>query len=190
MNNKIVPALLLIAIITLASSLVFFQTELNAAQNQASNLEGQLEQNQKSTGSMQKEVDNLGAQLYSLQNPIYNVTIENITQTGWMALVCVTVEDGFYVTIKNTGVRDVGGLTFEFNILDSNGSVWNSTDYGLNFMGPEQLGVLHVQESVVIQASLTCQIGVSFEGKSLQVIVLYDETVLDQTVFALERGFG
>ncbi len=190
MNNKIVPALLLIVIITLASALMLFQTELNAAQNQASNLEGQLEQCKNSTGGMQKEVDNLEAQLYSLQNPVYNVTIENVTATGWMTVVSVTVEEGFYITIKNTGVRDVGGLTFEFNVLDNNGSVWDSKDYSVGLVGPLQLGVLHVQESAVIKASIMSRVGVFFEGKSFQVIVLYDKAVLAESSVVLERGYG
>jgi hypothetical protein len=190
MNSKIVPALLLIIIITLAYSLQFFQTEINMAQNQASILETQLEQYKNSTSNIQKDVSALEIQLYSLQNPVYNVTIANVTSTGWMPLVSVTVENGFYITIKNTGVRDVGGLTFQFYVLDNNGSVWDSQDYSVGLVGPMQLGVLHVQEFAVIQAAITSHVGVSFEGKSFQVIVLYDKTVLAESSVVLEHGYG
>ena len=37
---------------------------------------------------------------------------------------------------------------------------------------------------------LESHVGVSFGGKALQVIVMYDETVLDECSIVLERGYG
>jgi len=189
MREKILSSLLLIAIAALAYTAIFFQTALHDAQNQITDGEKQLEHYKNSTSSIQKEVDILINQLTNLKNPVYNVTIESITSTGWGTLVGLEVDNGFYITIKNTGIKDVGGLTFKFNVLD-NGTIWESQAFSVGLISPLQLGVLHVQESAVIVARLESHVGVSFGGKALQVIVMYDETVLDECSIVLERGYG
>jgi hypothetical protein len=168
---------------------MFFQTKLTDAQKQTTYLQNQLTDIKNSTITSQRQVDDLKTQLNSLQNPIYNVTIENITSTAWGVLGGLTVDKGFSITIKNTGVRDVGGLTFEFNILD-NGTVWKSQDYEVGLTGPLQLGVLHVQESVVINARILSSVGVSFGGKTFEIIMLLDNTILDERSVVLESGYG
>ena len=78
MQQKLVQFLLIIAIITLALSTMFFQTKLTDSQKQTTNLQNQLTDIKNSTITNQKQVDDLKTQLNSLQNPVYNVTIENI----------------------------------------------------------------------------------------------------------------
>jgi hypothetical protein len=189
MNNKFIPALLLIIIVALACTLMLFQTDLNKTQNEANDLEKELVALENSTSTNQKAVDGLKNQLFTLQNPVYNVTIENITSTGWGVLGGVTVDNSFQITLKNTGVKDVGGLTFKFNILN-NDTVWESQDYSVSLISPMQLGVLHVQESTVVTAQILSHVGVSFEGKIFQVTVLYDETVLDECTVILDKGYS
>ena len=86
-------------------------------------------------------------------------------------------------------MKDVGGLTFKFNMLN-NDTVWESQDYSVSLISPMQLGVLHVQESTVVTAQILSHVGVSFEGKIFQVTVLYDETVLDERTVILDKGYG
>jgi hypothetical protein len=168
---------------------MFFQTQLTDAQNQATDFQNQLTYIKNSTNTIQKQVDILKTHLNDLQNPVYNVTIESITSTAWGVLGGLEVDKEFSITIKNTGVRDVGGLTFKFNILD-NGTVWESQDYEVGLTAPLQLGVLHVQESVVINAGILSSVGVSFGGKAFEVIILLDKTVLDERSVILESGYG
>jgi cell division septum initiation protein DivIVA len=189
MRKKIIPFLLLTAIIALAYSLWVFQNQITDAQKQADALQDQLAYYENSTSTLQTRVNSLEAQLRDLQNPTYTVTIENISSTGWGVLGGVTVDDNFFITIRNTGVRDVGGLTFRFKILD-NGTVWDNRYYDVGMIAPEQLGVLHVQESAVITARILSSVGVSFGGKTLVVTVMLDKTVLDERTLTLPSGYG
>lgn len=190
MHKKLLPSLLLLIIlIVLAYSICNFQTQMTDAQKQAVDLQNELTFYENSTNTLQQRVNNLEAQLHDLQNPMYNVTIENISSTGWYVPGGVAVEDSFFITVKNTGVRDVGGLTFEFKILD-NGTVWDSQVYEVDMIAPQQLGVLHVQESAVITARIMSSVGVSFGGKTFVVTVMLDKTVLDERTLTLSGGYG
>jgi len=188
MRKEILPTLLAIAIIALAYSLWVFQTQITDAEKQSLDLQNQLSYYENSTDTLQTQVNNLEAQLSNLQTPIYNVTIENITSTPWRVVVGMAMSTEISITVKNIGVRDVGGLTAEFKILTADGNVWDSQDYDISMTAPEQFGVLHVQESKVIKANILCNIGVSFAGKSFVATLTLDKTVLDERTLPLPAG--
>jgi hypothetical protein len=175
MHKRTIPILLLIVIIALASSVWFFQARIT--------------EDRKQTWTLQAQVNNLEAQVNNLQHPVYNVTIENVTSGSWFVPVGMALFKEIYATVKNVGVNDVGGLTFEFKIL-SNGTVWESDYYEIGLGAPDQLGVLHVQESTVIRAEIRSSIGVGFEvaDKTFVVTVLLDNTVLDERTEPLSKG--
>lgn len=187
-HKKIIPFLLLIAILTLAYSLWIFQTQIADAQKQAVDLQNQLTYYENSTNTLQTHVSNLESQFRDLQNPICNVTIESVTSEPWFVPVGMAMFKELYVTVKNVGVRDVGGLTFVFKIL-ANDTVWDSEYYEVGMTAPDQLGVLHVQESTIIRAEIRSSIGVSFAGKTFVVTVMLDKTVLDERTLPLSAGF-
>jgi hypothetical protein len=159
MFKEIFPfIILLIVIIALVCSIWSFQRQIDDARERASNLE---------------------AQLSDLQNPIYNVTITNVTSTNWYFPAGMAYSKGFGITIKNLGDRDVGGLTIEFKIL-ANGNVTDNDDFSVSLYSPKQLGVLHIQESRVIEVDVLTNFSVSRAGKSLVVTLMLDGVVMDE----------
>jgi len=188
MRKEILPTLLVIVIVALAYSLWVFQTQIADAEKQSLDLQNQLSHYENLTDTLQTQVNNLEAQLSDLQTPIYNVTIENITSTPWGVVVGVAMSTEISIIVKNIGVRDVGGLTAEFKILTADGNVWDSQDYEISMTAPEQFGVLHVQESKIIKASIQSNVGVPFAGKSFAVTLMLDKTVLDEHTLPLPAG--
>ncbi len=188
-RKAIVPVLLTVAIAALAFSTWFFQGQTTDAQKQVADLQNQLISYENSTSTLQTQVDSLETQLHDLQNQTHNVRIENVTSSQWGNLVGLAVDQSFFIAVKNIGVRDVGGLVFEFKIL-VNGTVWDSPDYEVGMISPEQFGVLHVQESRVVRAELVSHVGVSFAGKTLAITVTWDNTVLDEKMVPLSSGYG
>lgn len=186
-RKEIVP-LLFIVIIALVYPIWSFQTQITNNQKQAAELQNQLINYENSTNALQTRVNALEAQLNGIQNPTSNVTIENITSSSWYVPVGVAMFKTIFVTVKNIGTNDVGGLIAEFTILE-NGTVWNNDYYEVVMTAPSQLGVLHAQESTVIQAEIRSSIGVSFAGKTLAVTLILDKTVLDERAMPLSAGF-
>ena len=169
MRKEILPfLLLLIVIIALACSIGYFQKQIDDARKQSINLE---------------------AQLSDLQNPTYNVTIANVSSTSWGNPVGMALDKSFYITIKNNGDRDVGGLITEFKIL-ADGNVTNNDDFEVILSSPSQFGVLHVQESKVISVWILTSYDVSRAGKSLAVTLMLDEVVLDECELSLAAWQG
>ncbi|MGE5638359.1 MAG: hypothetical protein ACM3WQ_06600 [Chloroflexota bacterium] len=189
MRKEIAPIFLLIIIFALAYFMWNFQVQTIEAQKQTTDLQNQLTYYENSSRTLQTQVNDLEAQLHDLQNPMYNVTIENISSDPWYVPVGVAMFKQISATIKNVGVRDVGGLTFEGKIL-ANGTVWNNEYYQV-VMGtsPNQIGVLHVGESIVVEAEIRSSLGVSFAGKTFAITVMFDGTVLSEGALSLSAGF-
>lgn len=182
MRKEIVTFLILIVIVALVYSIWFFQTQITDAQKQTLSLQNQLAYFENSTDTLQTRVSNLEAQLRDLQNPIYNVTISTVSSTPWSPLVGVAMDKLIYITVTNIGVRDIGGFTIEFKTI-SDGNV---TDYcEISMIEPQQIGVLHVQESMVLTAQAFSNVGVSFAGKSVVITLLLDKAVLDERTVPL-----
>jgi len=181
MRKGIVTFLLLIVIFSLVYLVWLFQTQITDAQKQTLSLQNQLAEYENSTDTLQTRVSNLEAQLRELQNPIlstYNVTIVYVSSTPWTPVVGVTMGKRIYITIKNVGVSDIGGLTIDFKTHPDNSCK-------ISLVEPEQIGVLHVQESIVLTADAFGNVGVEFSGSSLVVSLMLDETVLDERTVPL-----
>jgi hypothetical protein len=186
--KKIAVPFMLVVIIALGYSIWVFQTQIADAQKQVDILRNQLTYYENFTDKIQTSIRNLESQLQDLENPMYNVTIVNIASGPWFVPVGVAMFKDFNVTIKNVGNRDVGGLTFKFNIL-SDGVIWNSTGYDVVMTSPEQLGILHVQESMIVRAEIHSSLAVSFAEKTFVVTVMLDDIVLDEGSSPLSAGF-
>ncbi len=177
-------SMLLIVISTLVFSTWIFQRQLGDSQNQIFYLQEQIEYYETLTGAIQTQVSTLEAKLYDLQNPNYNVTMSNVSSTSWMNLVGVTLSKEFYITVKNLGDRDVGGLTIDFKIL-TNGKVADQDDFDVYLERP-LLGVLNPQESQVITVGVNTGYSVyTSVGKSIAVTLMMDKTVLDTQTLSL-----
>jgi hypothetical protein len=187
--KKIMVPFMLIIVIALGYSIWVFQTQIADAQKQVVDLRNQVTYYENFTDKIQTSIRNLESQLQNLENPIYNVTIVNISSGPWFVPVGVAMFKDFNVTIKNVGNKDVGGLTFAFNIL-SDGVVWNNTGYDVGMTSPEQLGILHVQDSIIVRAEIQSSLAVSFAEKTFAVTVMLDNTVLDEGSLPLSAGFG
>jgi type II secretory pathway pseudopilin PulG len=183
MRKEIAMFLMLIVIFALVYSIWLFQNQTSDAQKQTVDLQNQLAYYENSTDTLQTRVSNLETQLRDLQNPIYNVTIANVSSTPWVPMVGLAVDKGIYITVKNIGVTDVGGFTIEFKPP-------SDTSCEISLIEPEQIGVLHVQESIVLTAHAISTVGVSFEGKSVVITLMLDETVLDERTVPLFPDYG
>jgi hypothetical protein len=187
-RKAIAPFLLLIVIAALACTMQNFQMQTAEAQTNAIHLQNQLLISENSSRALQAQVDSLEAQLLSLQNPTYNVTITDISSEPWYVPVGVAMFKQISITVKNIGVRDVGGVTFEFRLLED-GRVWNSESYEIAMIAPDQLGILHVGESIIVKAEIRSGLNVSFAGKTSAVTVMLDNTVLSEGTLPLSAGF-
>ncbi len=176
-------SMLLIVISTLVYSNWIFQRQLSDSQDQIFDLQEQITYYDNLTDTIQTQVSNLEAKLYDLQNPKYNVTITNVSSTSWMNLVGMSLSKEFYVTIKNLGDRDIGGLTIDFKIL-TNGKVADQDGFDVSLASP-MLGVLNPQESKVITVWVNTGYSVSTSGKSIAVTLMLDKTVLDTQTLSL-----
>jgi hypothetical protein len=185
MRKEIVPFLLLIVIVALVYSIWLFQNQTINAQKQTVDLQNQLAYYENLTDTLETRVSNLESQLRDLQNPIYNVTIATVSSTPWSPLVGVTMDKLIYITVKNIGVRDIGGFTIEFKTL-SDGNVSDCCE--ISMIEPEQVGVLHVQESIVLTAQALSNVGVSFAGKSVVITLMLDKAVLDERTMPLSNN--
>jgi hypothetical protein len=183
-KEKVFFLLLLIVAAAMVYSIWSFQGQLNDAKEQTFELQNQLAYYENLTSTLQAQVNNLEAQLSDLQNPIYNVTIIDVSSTSWGNPVGMALLRVFSITIKNIGDRAVGGLTTEFKIL-ADGNITDNDDFEITLTHPEQLGVLHVQESTVIKVEVMSSYYVSFAGKSLVVTLMLDKTVLDERTLSL-----
>ena len=176
-------SLLLIVMVALAYSIWIFQRQLGDAQKQTSDLQNQLAYYENLTDTLQTQVSNLETQLHDLQNPIYNVIITNVSSSLWGNPAGMALSKQFYLTIKNIGDKDVGGLTTEFKIL-SDGKVTDDDGFEVTLLS-SLLGVLHIQESKVITVDVLTGYSVSRSGKSLVVTLILDDTVLDKQMLSL-----
>jgi cell division protein FtsL len=176
-------SMLLIVISTLVYSIWIFQRQLVDSQDQIFDLQEQIKYYENLTDTIQTQVSTLEAKLHDLQNPKYNVTITNVSSTSWMNLVGVTSSKEFYITIKNLGDRDIGGLTTDLKIL-TNGKVADQDGFDVYLASPI-LGVLNPQESKVITVWVDTGYSVSTSGKSIAFTLMLDKTVLDTQTLSL-----
>ena len=176
-SKKIIAFLLVIATIGLVFLALFIGNQMGEAQKKAGDVQSQVGFNENMTDTNQS------------QAPKYNVKIENITTDAWNLIGGVCVIKDFYITIKNNGEMDLEGLSFEIK-LTIDGNVWDSQQFEIKTFAPPQLGILHVQESTIIPARIWSSVGVSFEGKTFDVSIMLDKTVLDERTLTMERGFG
>jgi chaperonin cofactor prefoldin len=161
----------------------------NELQKSAIEIQNLVDELQNSTTTLQTQTNDLQAQLADLQNPIYNVTIENVTQDSWWNPGGVALLKDISFEIKNTGTRDVGGLTVVCEI-QANGTVWDSKAYSVGCgTRAGQIGILHPQESVVMSAGIGSGIGVAFAGKDFVIKIMLDNTTLDEYALPLQATF-
>ena len=86
------------------------------------------------------------------------------------------------ITIKNVGLYDVGGVTLTYKI-EANQSI----DYSLWWLGPEQVGVIHVGESKLIRLQIETKFFelVKFSGQKLIITLMLDNRILDEKTIVL-----
>jgi len=130
MNRKAL-ALVLIASIILSIAAWFAQSQISELQSQNSDLEHQINELQDQNRDLQDENDELQEQLDLLQKRVDFSPYVQITQfsskEGWWNPVGVTVALDFNVTIVNTGMSDIEGLTLEIRRLNVDEDPYNIT---------------------------------------------------------------
>jgi hypothetical protein len=162
------------------------QNQLTHYENLTATLRNSTDELQNSLSTLQTQASNLQAQLHDLQDPVYNVTIENVTQGSWWNPVGIALVKDISFVVKNTGTRDVGGLTLVCE-LQVNGTVWNSQEYSLEFGAGGQLGILHTQESVGMGGQILSNYAVvsSLVAKDFVAKVMLDNATLAEYVLPL-----
>jgi hypothetical protein len=159
------------------------QSQLNSSQTQISNL-------QNLTDKLQNQINNLQTQLNNSQAPAYNVTVTAITWGSWTNPVGVGFAKTFNVTIKNVGTANIGGITSAFKIVTEGRDV--SDKFEISIYEPQQMGVLHIQESGTITAIVTTALNVPVDLSKSDFVatIMLDEVVLDESTAPLGTFFG
>lgn len=116
MNKKIATGAVLIAIIAASVITWFVYTQISDLRTQNSELRNQL-------------------------NHVNRVNITDFSSRGWTNPVGVAMMIDFHVTILNTGINDVGGVTLEIKRLNLDVDPFNIT---------RTLGILHAGETTEI----------------------------------------
>jgi hypothetical protein len=117
MNKKVATGAFLIVIIAASVISWFVYTQISDLQTQNSELRNQL-------------------------NHVNRVNITDFSSGGWTNPVGVAMMIDFHVTILNTGINDVGGVTLEIKRLNLDVDPFNIT---------RTLGVLHAGETTEIK---------------------------------------
>lgn len=125
---------------SLQSQISELQAENSELKNQNSEL---LNQNRE----LQSNISTLEDQISNLQESTYNLEITTVSAGDWQNLGGLAYNKWFNVTIQNNGPNDVGGVTSAYRIT----GISNEVPYGLSWIEPDQMGILHVGEHKLVR---------------------------------------
>jgi type II secretory pathway pseudopilin PulG len=137
--KRIALALVLIAITILSIAAWFVQSQIGEFQKQVIELQDKNNELQEQNEELQEQINELQKQI---DNAAKVMIIEFSSPTGWRNPVGMAMDSIFNVTIMNTGLNDVEGLTLEIKRLNFDEDPYNIT---------RKLDILHSGETTEIQ---------------------------------------
>jgi FtsZ-binding cell division protein ZapB len=142
-------AIVLITVIVLSIATWFVHSKISELQNQISELQAQNSELYDQNRDLQDKNNELQEQLNELQKQIDDAAKVMITEfsslRGWWNPVGATMAVDLDITILNTGINDVEGLTLEIKRLNFDEDPFNRTI---------TLGIFHAGETIEIQESI------------------------------------
>jgi hypothetical protein len=159
MNRKIALGMVLIVIIAASIATWVVYTQISKLQAQNSQLRDRL-------------------------NQVNRVNITDFSSGGWSNPVGVMMAIGFTVTIQNTGISDVGGVTLEIKRLGLDVDPFNIT----RTLGVIQVGETAEIRELSIRVSLN-QYGDEFHGSKFIATLKLGETILDNRTLEVTTIF-
>ena len=172
MNRKIALSIVLIAIIALALASWFVNNQFSALQNQINELQAR-------NGELQD-------QNTDLQNKLYLARYVRITDFKWFGginpVAGLTLAFPVEVTVENTGVNDVSGLTLTVKLV----YVGNETEVAWHPY-VEQIDVIHAGEVLKLSGDIWAGMGSFSKDSAVCVITLMlGDFVFDEWTQTLE----
>ena len=178
MNKKIAAGAVIILIVTVSIATWLVNNQISELQSQNKDLQDKVDELQDQNRDLQDENDELHEQLDLLQKRVdfspEVVITEFSSLGGWRNPVGVTLEEVFNVTIENTGISDIDGLTLEIKRLNLEEDPYNIT---------KRLDILHAGETTEIQDSIITGIdhyAAEFLNRSFVATLKLGEVVLDE----------
>jgi FtsZ-binding cell division protein ZapB len=170
-------AIVLITVIVLSIATWFVHSQISELQNQISDLQAQNSELRDQNRDLQDKNDELQEQLNELQKQIddaRNVMITGFSSLrGWWNPVGVAMVVDLDITILNTGINDVEGVTLEIKRSDFDEDPFNRT---------RTFGILHAGETIEIQESIVVSMDRYFDefyNSAFVATLKLGEVVLD-----------
>jgi uncharacterized protein YlxW (UPF0749 family) len=135
-------AIVLITVSVLSIVTWFVHSQISELQAQNSELHDQNRDLQDKNDELQEQLNELQKQIDDARNVMIT---EFSSLHGWWNLVGVTMAVELDITILNTGINDVEGLTLEIKRSNFDEDPFNRT---------RTLGILHAGETIEIQESI------------------------------------
>jgi FtsZ-binding cell division protein ZapB len=178
MNKKLTASAVIIVIVAASIAAWLVHTQISELQIQNGDLQEQVNELQDQNRDLQDKNDELQEQLDLLQKRVDfspEVLITKFSsKDGWWNPVGVTLALDPNITIENTGISDIDGLTLEIKRRNLDEDPYNIT---------KRLDILHAGESTEIYDSIFTGIQfftAEFRNRSFVAILKLGDVVLDE----------
>jgi len=178
MNRKIAASVVIIVIVAASIATWFVHTQISELQSQNSDLQDEVDELHGQNRDLQDENDELQEQLDLLQKRVDfspDVIITKFSsKDGWWNPVGVTLALDLNITIENTGISDIDGLTLEIKRRSLDEDPYNIT---------KRLDILYAGESAEIYDSIFTGIqffAAEFRNRSFVATLKLGDVVLDE----------
>lgn len=181
---RLITFSLIIVTLILTFSALFLGNQMDESQKKVRDLQSQITYYQNMTDTLQTQANNLETQINQLQNSTDNVTLTIVSIGPWHGdtIAGYPYYKFINLTLKNYGVRSVGGMTLGFKV---EGNTTNIGYLGINLR--TKMGVLHENESM----NITVQLIASkdgwrvFEDYKLAITLMLDKNALDRKTITI-----
>lgn len=200
--SKILLGVFLITIIALSSFILVFNTQLGKLQKQNDSLQSQNSELLDQVGSLQSQNEILQNQTDDLQNQTsdlqeqttrLNSTIQSHSNTAkivavsfgvWGVPAGVTADIGVNVTIVNTGINDLEGLTLAMEINGTSSALYHWNTY--SSIGIHSNEIKDVQSSILTSLDKLGQIA----GHTAEFKLMLANETLDELNVPVSSSWG
>jgi len=183
-KTKYITIVLVLTLIALVFPVVYLGSQVHDAQEKINNNKNQIGIYQNKSIMLQEQKENLLNQIAEFQNSKDNATLTIASVGQWHGdpLTGYPYYKFINLTLKNNGVRTIGGYTFDFKVEGNTSNAGNLGIYASTNQGP-----LHRNESVNLKIQLVAPQNATQELRKYQLSIhlMLDKVVLDQKTVSL-----
>ncbi len=180
---KYVTIILVLIVISLIFPVAYLGIQANEAQETVENIKNQIIAYQNQSTALRNQKENLTRVISQLENSPDNVTLIVASVGAWGPdpLTGYPYYKFINLTLKNNGVRTIGGMTLDSELK---GNTSNVGYLGI-YVGTQ--GVIHPNESMNLRMQLIASKDnlPQLEKYQLTIKLMLDKTVLDQKTVEL-----